>query len=482
MTRLFRSLSVVGIAGLGAGLFGAVLAKDVAHPTTLGRSVESSPIPRKHWECDLHRSHAIPIFDPATRRDTLIDTIPDVGVITTVPEFHDCQRFILFRGNTVAGYDSVYAIWAVLKLRKLWASLTALDAMSDTATLQLPQDSIRVSRAKGNFDSIWAIIAPPLRARAARKALLGAVILSIGGEYKRLGIQPGFNCLYLHSTRAPRAKIVAQGRALSNCPDTIWAGLTGVTVSDLNVDRQKIDGLQPADFPAVARWEWDARKKEQFIGLMCDAWCFIGPAPVVSPKYPSGQAGDPPKKRRVIEAWGWFDEQLLAEPPWGVVNGIGPSAILGTILPDSGLYAYKQADFQNQWRLSARVSLSAASTHYKSRMNFVTAATRVPLSDSVTTIELCKGDQCSRVPDTLEASCNWPSNETKPAPSERWWAKITSATGNVVYKCVVRREHSDLKDETGAHMDVPGTARWHWILGDETTWKRCDNGCCDVIP
>jgi hypothetical protein len=452
VTTFARSLSLGIVPALGVVLIGAGLT-NLNDPPRGSHVTRITADRRKHWECDLHKRFAIPIYSPILGRDTTIDTIPDVGVISTVPEFHDCQRFIVFRGITAVGYDSVYAIWAVLKLPKLWRNLAALDSSG------------------GN---------------EAPRALLAAVILSIGGNYRELGIRHGFNCVYLHSSASPKAKVVSIGPSVADCADTVPVSLGGDTVTNLAVKREQIRGLKVNDYPPVARWEWNDRTRKQFIGVMCDAWCFIGPSGVVSARsYPRTDRADllaatPTAKRRVTEAWGWFDEQKLAVPPWGVPGGVAPSTTLGTIFPDSGLYRYRQADFVSTWVHAASVSLSEDNAHYRARMNFVSERTSVPLGERLTTIELCKGE-CKGVPATLGSTCNWPSTDPEPTSSDRWWARIISARQDTVFKCVVRRDHSDLKDENGHPINVPATARWHWVLGDETTWKRCDNGCCDII-
>jgi hypothetical protein len=79
------------------------------------------------------------------------------GAQTNVPEFNDCQRLILGSGNT-ARYDSLYAVWA-------------RDSMDDT---------VYILGALGHG------LAFPM-----------VEILSLGGDYDHLGIEPGFSCLYV---------------------------------------------------------------------------------------------------------------------------------------------------------------------------------------------------------------------------------------------------------------------------------------------
>src|SRR5690606_4059516 len=58
----------------------------------------------------------------------------------------------------------------------------------------------------------------------------------------------------------------------------------------------------------------------------------------------------------------------------------------------------------------------------------------------------------------------------KSASDGDWWARITSASGDTAYKCVVRRQHP------GAAP--PATARWRWLEDDETMGIRCPGAGC----
>ena len=53
-----------------------------------------------------------------------------------------------------------------------------------------------------------------------------------------------------------------------------------------------------------------------------------------------------------------------------------------------------------------------------------------------------------------------------------WWAVVVKPSKEVSYRCVYRTDHGTIP--------VPGTARWRWVLNDETIWVRCANGCCQV--
>ncbi|MGH7615226.1 MAG: hypothetical protein ACREMW_14450, partial [Gemmatimonadales bacterium] len=85
-------------------------------------------------------------------------------------------------------------------------------------------------------------------------------------------------------------------------------------------------------------------------------------------------------------------------------------------------------------------------------------------------------------PTGLVVSCKWPDGV--PADTT-WWARIRGpktfwwmATPKWKYKCAKRWDHKDLKDAAGNPIHIPGAVRWRWRANDETSWVRCDQGCC----
>jgi hypothetical protein len=60
---------------------------------------------------------------------------------------------------------------------------------------------------------------------------------------------------------------------------------------------------------------------------------------------------------------------------------------------------------------------------------------------------------------------------------DHWWVRIVSASqADTMYRCVTRRGHAG---QLGGKT-IPATARWRWLLDDETIWKECVEGCCQV--
>jgi hypothetical protein len=361
-----------------------------------------------------------------------------VGPNINVPEFHDCQRFIVYRdtavyGDTAVVYDSLYAIFAAGGLDSLDTTLAVLDS-SHTG-----------------------------------KVALAAAEIYAEGVYRLLGIRDVFSCLYIYRDSIWRAKMVPVGTAERNCGHPIDP--TTLSGTALEVHRDATTRFREQDFPPVARWEWDPGHHWQVIGLKCGrAWCEIGPRGfrTAPPQVMSFAA--PPKSRRTRMVKGWYDDQFLATvTPNGDVR---PSSIWGTIYPDSGLDEYDTLTTftRGSWVHVADVALQDLSgttnppNPYKARMNLDLT---VP-GEGLNSLYLCRG---------TKAQCH--VNLSRPCDGDgQWWSMVVDATPTdsspARYMCELRRPHNEL----GTH--VPGTARWRWMASDETTWKRCDNGCCEL--
>lgn len=357
-----------------------------------------------------------------------------VGPNINVPEFHDCQRFIVYRdtavyGDTAAVYDSLYAIFAAAGLDTLDTTLARLDS-THSGTVALAAAEIYAE-----------------------------------GVYLQLGIKEMFGCLYLYRDVVWRAKMVPVGTAEKDCGGHVNpAGLSGIV---LEVHRDSTTRFGERDFPAVARWEWDFVHHWQIIGIKCGrAWCEIGPEGFRTPQPEFWALGANGKRARSRMVKGWYDDQFLATvTPNGDVR---PSKLWGTIYPDSGLDDYDTLNTfrRGRWVHVADITLrdmsgaSSPSNPYKSSLNIDLTVHGGRLNS----IYLCRGTmgQCGAVP---SRRCDGDG---------QWWARVTRAgDGARRDKCDMRRAHDGL-----GH--VPGTARWRWLASDETTWQRCDNGCCEL--
>ncbi len=187
-----------------------------------------------------------------------------------------------------------------------------------------------------------------------REAMAAAEIVA-DADYDPLGIERGFNCLYVflpdhfdwHALMVPTGEVEQDCSEVVLNPEELQGQrlVVGTTGEGHNFTHD--------DFPKVARWDWDSIRTQQYIGLKCGAtWCEVG-----------------------------------------------------------------EEDF-------------------------------VPSKDRA---ERCEGDG-----------------------DEIWRARIVNADGNQAFKCIRR---CDMSEED---FEVPGTARWRWLKGDEGAWMRCLQGCCEL--
>jgi hypothetical protein len=389
----------------------------------------------QHWE-----GQQIRLVDQSGSETTItIGQLTVPGPITSVPEFHDCQRFIVGDG---AAYDSLYAIFASSSLE----SITGADSTATNTVNPL---------ANGAH-------------------LAAAEILSLGGTYEPLGIRPGFNCLYVYADTSAiaedgepimRAKMHPVGSQEQECGNA--ANAAALSGKELSVRKDAPPEFRFEDYPAVARWDWDATNRKQYIGIKCGAaWCEVGDSGFVpSPVHDLPDASL--RQRRVHRIKGWYDEQLLAERVTGKTM---PTATFGRIVPHDSLFEYTVDDFHSEYRIVGFAIMPADPGNYPAKMNF---------EAGMNLIMLCMGSpQSCTVPDTVveEAADAIPVGQ----PEETlFWAKVISSTGKERFRFVSRRAHLNLFATTG--IRIPGTARWRWILADETNWFRCDEGCCEPM-
>lgn len=449
-----RIAIILGLAALGASTAISCSRPEQGPSTTGTVALGERP------ECPLTDSIII---------DT-VTVIPVAGPLTHIPEFHDCQRFIHRRSGIIArilgkkwGYGSLYAIFVSDTVESLWPSKSRLpDGRIDPT--RGPRDTLVGS---GGTPTPQPQPQQPTGETSGAYARVWGEVVSWSGDYDPLGIGKGFNCLVLwvEDTLNLQAFMVKRGMENPEC-----AGFTtiptGALVTKLEVRRTQIPGYKITDYPPVARWDWDSVNAEHYIDIMCGpALCEIG-----DPGFRSSLAhstGTPSYQHRVVEIRGWYDEQRLADN--------GPTMIVGTAIPHSDLDQATIADFLGKWDTTARVALPIANEMYSSTFNFSQASLGTPAQTAgLNTVEMCAetGGECN-VPSPVP-SCPFPAQDTV------WWARITPPTPpsgvapTPMYKCVLRRGHPKL------NKHIPGAVRWRWLANDETTWMRCDQGCCQV--
>lgn len=405
---------------------------------------------------------AIPPLDCPGDTESVIQ-VGLAGPVANIPEFHDCQRFPDSQGS---GYTSRYAIFAAFRLDSLLPDL------------RNPRDSV------------------PGPGGRSLPAVAVATIYTLDGTYPRLGVQPGFNCLFLYAhpfapgTQPTQwgAKMVPRGPN-SNCLDQHLNPSPPSVGKELQVKPGSPPGFTDADYPPVARWDWDPKRKEQYIGITCGAaWCEVGDSGFTpSPPYLGPMPNFDPvpgvnitaaMKARVTAIKGWYDEQVLARFVPGKALRRGPAH--GFVIPSPALDALSSLPtsvglqvYKDQW---VNVGSAMLSRDY-GQWNFARGENR---------IWFCSG---------TATSCKVPLGQPKVFPSKkllascdpddignRWWAKIVNHA-RTKYVCVKRADHGkQLQDWMKANpkysVKLPGTARWRWLDKDDANWHGCPGGCC----
>ncbi len=333
----------------------------------------------------------------------------------------------------------------------------------------------------GGFDSLYAIYAthPKTISLGPKVAVLVAVIRSFGGTYAALGIKPGLNCVYLSGDRR-LARVVDSATYFPCCPIVALSQLPAPFLESRPTVAKGF--LRDADYPQVARWDWDAAHRIQYLGLKCDvAWCEIGPRGFHQSPAWTPVAALPYRMRRNMMIKGWYDEQTLAgaAPTADAVPLV--SGIRGTIFPHQALADYTDASFQRTWRVVAYIAVPRTSEKYTQAMNLrgtPTANPHTPLDPrKLNTIEFCVGTAAECGVNPVPAC---PS--TIGSDGTNWgWSKITPAGGGPPkYKCVSRWSNASMTSSSGVPVWLPAATRWRWIIGDESAWSQCSAGCCEV--
>ncbi len=410
-------------------------------------------------ECPNHRA-GLPGGDTAA--------LPIAGAITTVAEFHDCQRLV-DPGDT-ASYSVLAGIWVSEVLDSLPEELRTLNPSLSPATLrQKWMDEHPNDTMPGLRDPAQQKEPPP--PAPIGTGLTFALLYAWNGPYSALGIAQGWNCLVLFPafSQSGYSAVVAPVRDPRDCVGSQDSTLQGDT---LWVHNHGNGGLGRGHVPPVGRWDRDPVSGEQYMGLACgDDWCEVTRTKhyVSSPRYGLGSSA-PKRDRAVFAIKGWYDEQPLAIRPAGNPNGpLVPAPFMGTIVPSAALDTMSVAWFTKKWVPAARISLTSASHVYQAKYGL--SQGQPPHGSpamKMATFEVCRGmsnRDCS-VPESQDCSAG-----TQP-DGYMWFWRITPIQGDRRYGCIDRHDHSGL----GRH--IPGTARWRWVKEDEKLWVRCGEGCC----
>jgi len=409
--------------------------------------------------------------DPGAITHTGLLLLP--GRTTNVPEFHDCQRFIIESDGNRA-YHSLTAIFARDSLGEVTAQF---DSVPDGKGVRTKADSERVRRY-------------------GRPIAIGE-IMSLDESYPQLGLKRGFSCLYLYGKIGTESGLEAQMVPAGGDDKRCGGPLQGSGIFNLPSGmtlQVRRNGYPKRAIPPVARWDWDTTNHQQFIGIACgSAWCQIGSPGFSAPAAYSLTATSP--TTNILAVKGWYDEQRLSLPTGAITPPV--SGVIGTLIPEPDLGKYQgtpeASAFTGNWVKVAKVAMSDASAEYKNSLNME----RVAVARTHNQVSLCYGDKRTCLRDGLVSSKTCkdppPTHATDPRgvtpqgggraeladddPRRvRWWAKIESASEpRVKFYCVVRRGHEDIPN-----LHVPGVVRWRWAIDDETMWVRCLEGCCEV--
>jgi hypothetical protein len=477
------------------------------------------------------RSGATPVGGPVPGASAL--SAP--GPITDIPEFHDCQKFVVRDPDGRQRFDSLFAIFAAFKLDSIaprgydavtWASsnmavavvtattgvvtgvaagTAAIIATSTTEPSRKATLAVTVSPGALTPDSAVVTVSAATAfsvktghvffARANIGAptpttLPVAEIYTYGSGYDPLGIGPNFNCLYLYF--ADNGNLVAKivnmplGPSLKACFEAVDPKT--ILVPELSVIRTS--GLPDAAYPAVARWDWDPVNEQHYIGLKCGAgWCEVGRGGTdgkpmsLSPVYKSSSALTATPQEVGVK--GWYDEQFLAVA--GTDGKLVPSGLRAAVIPHPKLKTHTPNDFRGSWRQVAYIALdtapgsATAAKHYKDKFNFDPAPVRASM-DHMNSLSLCYGTRSDcQVPEPPAGlGCGPDTRLPFTWRIKRWWARINAANGgNPMYQCVIRRDHQTAVTALG--IEMPPTTRWRWLGRDDTTWDFCPAvGCCET--
>lgn len=406
------------------------------------------------------------------------------GAFTNIPEFHDCQRFVVAGSDRMA-YHGLFVVWGAWDLEARYIQLAAYRPSVAPSRPTMTVDSVRELRARSYPFTPRIVSSVGSAPRPSRTTLIAWGFTEIYAEapYPPLGVAEGFNCAYFYfAGDVLEAKMVNYGSAEKDCSAPVNPGTLPGTV--LEVQRTQHPAHPDSeDYPPVARWDWDAKNKIHYFGVKCgNAWCEVGPGsfqPSVLPTAPTSLPSDvplPSNWHRVFHIKGWFDEQQMDSV--GVFNPRAPHTVRAAMFPDPNLIRLSKESFRDTWRTTAWVRLDPPRVGYEHKLNLLPVASGPEAR--MNRMQLCWGSWMSCVGSVkgmwllFNNVCSSPDPMEITEDHERWWAKITSSSGVSRYRCVRRRDH------WGVHKERTGTARWHWLPDDPNGWQDCDAGCCET--
>lgn len=354
-----------------------------------------------------------------------------------VPEYNDCQKFVIEQAGQAVYSAGQYAIFAV----------------QDTGLTALLDAGVPVAVA----------------------------VIFAEEDYAPLGIERDFNCLVLHAPPGGRwsATMHPPNYGIADCsgefPDRGGRPLAvAPPVSPLPA--------AGGHYAQLARWGYDRNRGLYYVAVTCgEAVCHIGPTggfAVTSPPTPN-TASATAIERRVHEVATWHDEQLLAAVRTGT-GSLQPTNVWGTVIPAPDLGSRNApADFRDRWVTVAEVELSADHSDYRAKgLQTTTPGNRNVVQSCVIEETTSAGgdvtrSDCPGLPNAFlpGGKCDATDDATT---GQRWRSRHIAVDGvTIKYFCVKRYPLS------APDLRVPAAARWRWRADDEMLWYRCMRGCCD---
>ena len=402
------------------------------------------------------------------------DTLPIAGQQANVPEYNDCQRFIE-RNLT---YSAIQAVWVHERVAQFYNRVNALTPPSGGT----PTEDLNGQPAVflGAGDSSGAVTA------SGRIAVVGLVWST--GKYTQLGLaDSGFTCVVMRWRKRNAAVSDSYSALMVHVKDKF--DCVNLRKLHLNMGYPlEVTALSPRTgdrTPQVARWDWDAESKDQYMGMWCPSgWCeFHNKGYHTSPSHNSGVGSYAGVAGMAVREKGFYDDQFLAAPASsgnaveaGPLGSAGP--IRGTIYPEPNIGSRSLPQYDRKWLRVARVSLSDSSKAYLAKYLY----TKHPADpdDKHAFISLCFVKAASEVSrDTPDAQRPCPG----PVPArtcERdnhnngfWYMQIDNPTQKKIRSyCVVYRK-------APKNVLIPSVVRWRWTKRDEIIWSPCPGGCCE---
>jgi hypothetical protein len=429
-------------------------------------------------------------------------SIPLVGNLTNVPEYHDCQRLV----TPALKYDSIFAVWVRDSIEDAYRR--ANEAPIVEGPLDFGEGTALEGRSGRRLEGDPSAV---IAADGVRALVVGLIWTQ--GSYKPLGLTEGWACLVTRWRTKPASTEVdplsyagfvvpvAEARdCLTIHPLTAYGAKLAVTV----MPRSRND-----EVPPVARWDWDPKNKRQYVSMWCPSgWCeYHRPGYTTSRRWNTTAAPYSGANGMVVRQKGFYDEQMLASP-----TGDGPALargpLIGTVFPEPGIASRTVDDYKGAWRPVGRVTLSDSSAAYHQKLLYLKDPDAPNGSDNVVSLCFKTGAPLPVTPlvsvanspsvpipgrvqqagTALPIRFNPSSNATTldcggvgpavvcgsdDAVGGHWYAKITNANNESRVFCVNFR-----KAPPG--VKVLPVVRWRWIAKDEVLWFPCPGGCCEA--